>query len=246
MNDLRHIQPSLGMVHIAVLALLVLAFQMNVTLAQEVDSTSHSVEIFLHVGYHAMDLSSMKGLVDGLEAVLRQTYNIRAQKLLRFPGNAIVGASMTWRVSEITRIELGANYTRSRGHVAYKDMYGFIDEDLRVSAIFIHAGAQRDLFQIDQATVFLGTRAGGLISRMNVSERINFTEFPENNSAASENGTAYFIMGELSAGIRMDLFGWNVAVEGGYRTNLENFQYDFNDSFDGWTFATRIEIPLGG
>ena len=152
---------------------------------------------------------------------------------------------MAWRVSEPTRLELGASYTRSRGHVAYKDTYGSIDEDLRIHALFISAGLQRDVIQTDDATLYLCGRVGVLISWLDVSERIVFDRFPEYNSSSDDNGSAYFIAGELDAGVRTRLFGLTVALEGGYRTNLENYKYDFNDNFDGWMIGTRIQIPFG-
>jgi hypothetical protein len=245
MNHHSIIYPYSFLVRLACGGLLILVMSMSVLHAQDADSTRPEIEIYAQIGYHAMDLSSMKGMLDGLGSLLFYTYNIRAQKLLRFPGNAIAGGSVAWRVSEATRIELGANYTRSRGHLAYKDMYGSIDEDLRINVAFIHAGAQHDLFQISDVTTYLSVRVGGLISWMYISEQIVFNEFPEYNSSASDDGTAYFIAGELDAGIRANLFGWNIALEGGYRTNLENYQYDFNDSFDGWLIATRVQIPLG-
>ena len=63
----------------ALIGLLVLVRPMNVLHAQDADSTRSTAEVYAQVGYHAMNLANMKGMVDGIAALLSYDYNISPQ-----------------------------------------------------------------------------------------------------------------------------------------------------------------------
>jgi hypothetical protein len=215
----------------------------NNTIPEENNPRNYQNMVFIEGGYTTFDLPLMKKSIDNIVGSVSSNYNINAMGLLRFPNNWYIGSSYLVRTSDFVRLNIGGYFTQTRGFVGYRDVHGDFVDDMHVNIFFLRLGFQIDVVHSHALTLYVSPQVGVLYSTIRDEARITFYQLHEYDSSSSTLSKAYFLTGALHFGAYTPIFGLIFSLECGYRFNKENKTGDFNDSFNGWIFSSRVGFP---